>query len=161
MVYSNGAQSYVLMWLMGLESEGSMETELLADDIDELEKQFAENPENIEVILNLANAYADSGRWEDAVKTYKIAIKMDPKNGDLYNRLGIVFVTIDDPAEAEVSYLRAIACSPLDSKIYFNLGELYQVQGRWSNAKYVFGKCLHLSTDPDERVAVQEKLIAL
>lgn len=138
-----------------------MESELLAAGIDELEKQFSENPENIEVILALANAYADLGRWEAAVKMYKSAIKLDPENGDLYNRLGIVFVTIDDPVEAEESYLRALACSPEVSRIYFNLGELYQGQRRWSNAKYVFRKCLRFSTDPEERAAVQEKLIFL
>lgn len=136
-----------------------MEQRLIPGELEELERQFAANPDDVEVVLALANAYADLGRWEEAVRAYKIAIQLDPENGDLYNRLGVVFVSIDDPVEAEESYLRAIDCSPEESRYYFNLGELYQHQRRLSNAKYVFGKCLQFSNDPDERAAVREKLL--
>ena len=138
-----------------------MEPELLADNISTLEKQFAAHPENVEVILALANAYADHRRWEEAVRLYKAAIVSDPENGDLYNRLGIVFVALDDQAEAEESYFRAIECAPGDARPYFNLGLLYERQNRRSNAKYVFEKCLQLSIDPHEMAAVNEKLILL
>jgi Flp pilus assembly protein TadD len=136
-----------------------MEQKLIPGEIEELERQYAANPDDVEVVLALANAYAELERWEKAVKAYKLAIQLDPENGDLYNRLGIVFVSIEDPVEAEELYLRAIECSPEESSYYFNLGELYQYQRRLSNAKYVFGKCLQLSNDPDERAAVREKLL--
>ena len=144
---------------MPLESEAEMERTLIPGEIEELERRFAAKPGNVEVALALANAYADLGRWEEAVKAYKTAIALDPENGDYYHRLGIVFVTINDPVEAEEAYLKAIECSPEDSKSYINLGELYQKQRRWSNAKYIFSKCLQFSTDPDERAAVQEKIL--
>jgi tetratricopeptide (TPR) repeat protein len=138
-----------------------MEKTLIPGEIEELERQFTAHPDNVEVVLALANAYADLGCWEEAVNAYKISIELDPENGDLYNRLGIVFVKINDPVEAEESYLRAIECSPDDSGFYFNLGELYQRQRRWSNAKYVFAKCLQISNDPDERAVIREKLAYL
>jgi len=138
-----------------------MNPELIVGSVDDLEKQFVESPDNVEIILALANAYADLGRWEDAVEAYKLAISLDPENGDLYNRLGIVFVALDDAGEAEESYLRAIDCSPWDAVSYYNLGELYRGQHRWSNAKYMFEKCLQMSNDPDERSAVREKIISL
>ena len=138
-----------------------MEKILIPGEIEDLERQFAAHSDNIEVVLALANAYADLGRWEEAVKMYKTAIALDPENGDYYNRLGIVFVTIDDPVGAEESYLKAIECSPEDSKYYFNLGELYRGQRRLLNAKYVFSKCLQLSADPEERAEVRENLTYL
>ena len=139
--------------------EVEMEQKLIPGELEELERQFAVRPDDVEVVLALANAYAELERWEEAVKSYKLAIQLDPENGDLYNRLGVVFVSIDDPVEAEESYLKAIDCSPEESRYYFNLGELYQHQRRMSNAKYVFGKCLQLSNDPDERAEVREKLL--
>jgi len=138
-----------------------MEPQLIAGSVYELEKQFLDYPDNVEIILALASAYADLGRWEEAVEAYKLAITLDPENGDLYNRLGIVFVALDDTGEAEESYLRAIDCSPWDAESYYNLGELYRGQHRWSNAKYMFEKCLQMSNDPDERSAVREKIISL
>ena len=138
-----------------------MVQKLFSSNVDQLEKQFVESPENVEIILALANAYADLGRWEEAVEAYQLAISLDPENGDLYNRMGIVFVALDDPMEAEESYLRAIEYSPWDAVSYYNLGELYRGQHRWSNAKYMFEKCLQLSNDPGERAAVREKIISL
>jgi len=138
-----------------------MKPNLIAGDLVELKQQYYANSDNVEVVLALANAYADLGRWQEAVEAYKIAITLDPENGDLYNRLGIVFFALDDPADAEESYLRAIEYSPWDAESYFNLGELYRAQRRWSNAKYMFEKCLQLSNDPGERAAVREKIISL
>jgi tetratricopeptide (TPR) repeat protein len=134
---------------------------IIAGNLAELKQQFYANPDDVEVILALANAYADLGRWEEAVEAYKIAIKLDPENGDLYKRLGVVFVALDDPDDAEDSYLRAIEHSPWDAESYNNLGELYRGQRRWSNAKYMFEKCLQLSNDPDERAIVRGKIISL
>ena len=138
-----------------------MEPKLISGNVDQLEKQFVEDPDNVEIVLALANAYADLGRWEDAVEAYQLAISLDPKNGDLFNRLGIVFVALDDPFEAEDSYLRAIEYSPWDAISYYNLGELYRGQHRWSNAKYMFEKCLQFTSDPDDRAVVREKIISL
>jgi Flp pilus assembly protein TadD len=142
-------------------SEVDMDNILIPGELEELERRFAAKPGDVEVALALANAYADQGRWEEAVKLYKIAIELDPENGDLYNRLGIVFVSIDDPVEAEESYLQAIRLSPMNPESYYNLGELYRIQHRWSNAKYMFEKCLQLADDYDMRMEVREKLISL
>jgi Flp pilus assembly protein TadD len=138
-----------------------MKANLIAGNLVELKQQFYANPDDVEVVLALANAYADQGRWEEAVEAYKLAIKLDPENGDLYNRLGIVFVALEDPDDAEDSYLKAIEYSPWDAESYYNLGELYRVQRRWSNAKYMFEKCLQMSNDPGERAVVKEKIISL
>ena len=80
-----------------------MKANLIAGNLVELKQQFYANPDNVEVVLALANAYADQGRWEEAVEAYKLAIKLDPENGDLYNRLGVVFVALEDPDDAEDS----------------------------------------------------------
>ena len=134
---------------------------LMPGVLEELERKFAAKPGEVEIVLALANAYADQGRWEEAVRLYKLAIELDPENGDLYNRLGIVFVSVDDPVEAEESYLQSIRLSPMNPESYYNLGELYRIQHRWSNARYMFEKCLQLTDDLDMRMEVREKLISL
>ena len=138
-----------------------MDKILMPGLLEELERKFAAKPGDVEIVLALANAYADHGRWEEAATMYKLAIELDPENGDLYNRLGIVFVSVDDPVEAEESYLHAIRLSPMNPESYYNLGELYRIQHRWSNARYMFEKCLQLTDDLDMRMEVREKLISL
>jgi len=138
-----------------------MTIEMFADDVEKLERRYAASPDNLEVIVALANAYANQGRWAEAVKAYKAAIAIDPQNGDLYNRMGVVYVALDEPTSAEEYYLKAIENAPEESKPYFNLGELYQKQRRWSNAKYLFEKCLQLSNDPDERAEVRLKIVSM
>ena len=63
-----------------------MKPKIISDDVVELKQQYYADPDNVEVVLALANAYADLGRWQEAVEAYEIAITLDPENGDLYNR---------------------------------------------------------------------------
>ena len=58
---------------------------------------------------NLALVYYDSGRYEDALRSYQQALERDPKNVMNHRNIGDVYVRLGRGAEARAAYERAIA----------------------------------------------------
>jgi cytochrome c-type biogenesis protein CcmH/NrfG len=59
------------------------------DELATLEEKVASQPGSFEDSYALATAYADQGRWLEAIETYKTAISLDPTNAEPYNDLGV------------------------------------------------------------------------
>jgi tetratricopeptide (TPR) repeat protein len=141
--------------------EKSQESQSDTDALAILGKRAASYPKSIEDVHALADAYADRGRWRDAIKAYEAAIALDATNADLHNSLGTVYEEVGDLEEAERAYQQAIVLSPDDPMAYYNLGLLYEEQQRTSEAIQVLEKCVQYSTDPEDRSEVQKKLSSL
>jgi tetratricopeptide (TPR) repeat protein len=109
----------------------------------------------------LADAYADLGRWEEAARTYRAAINLEPASADLYNSLATVDEELDDATGAQEVYHKAIELRPEDPLPYYNLRLLYEEHQRTEEAVQALEKCLQCATDPDERSAVRDRLIQL
>lgn len=130
-------------------------------DLVTLEEMVASHPSDAGYIYELADAYADRERWEDAIEAYETAITLDPSNADLHNSLGVTCEVIDRMDEAERAYQQAIQLKPDDSMFYYNLGALYEKQQRIAKAVQVYRKCLQHSRSPEERAEIQERLSQL
>ena|GEM_PF-2985321 len=126
-----------------------------------LAEKVGSSPDDVESICDLADAYADHGRWDDAIEAYEAAIALDSTNADLQNSLGTVYEEAGKLVEAEQAYQKAIALSPKHSMAYYNLAAMYEEQGRMEEAIQACEKCLRYSTDPDERSEVKRRLTAL
>jgi len=126
-----------------------------------LAEKVTSSPDNVEFICDLADVYADQGRWGDAIEAYKAAIALDSTNADLQNSLGTVYEEAGKLVEAEQAYQKAIALSPEDPMAYYNSGAMYEEQRRITEAIQAYEKCLRYSTDPDERSEVKKRLTSL
>jgi eukaryotic-like serine/threonine-protein kinase len=58
---------------------------------------------------NLALVYYDSGRYEDALRSYQQALERDPKSVVNHRNIGDVYARLGRAAEARAAYERAIA----------------------------------------------------
>ncbi|HDP67500.1 MAG TPA: tetratricopeptide repeat protein, partial [Candidatus Marinimicrobia bacterium] len=59
----------------------------------------------------------------------------------------VCYQKLNQPKLAIQDYRKAIELRPDDADLYYNLGSIYWVQGRWQDVVKAWEKCLKL--DPD------------
>jgi protein O-mannosyl-transferase len=94
--------------------------------------------------FNLADAYRDSGKLEEAIKHYRRAIKSNPYYAKAYSNLGVCLRTKGLVRQALEMLERARELDPARSEIWVNLGISYANLGRDSLALEAFDKALAL-----------------
>ena len=100
---------------------------------------------------NLGNLLLAAGRVEEAVRSYRKAIRYDAGLGSACGNLGLVYERKGDLKKAEHFYLRNIRVAPFDPWPYNRLGELAFLQGKPEKAKVYWVKGARL--DPRSKAA--------
>ena len=77
--------------------------------IDKLQSEVRKNPDDAEVHYNLGYAYGESGRYQEAIESYKQAIRIDPDHAEAHNNLGNAYLQLNDrdSAPADLSLPQA------------------------------------------------------
>ena len=101
--------------------------------------------------LNLSAIYINDREYEKARKELEESLQI-AKVGKLnpfaaYDKLGIVYVNLNDKKKAEEYFKWAFYRNKNSSHIRYNLGILYLETGDYSNAEIQFEKALELETD--------------
>jgi tetratricopeptide (TPR) repeat protein len=104
------------------------------DDSDEdlklLESQASGNAGSLEVLMALAKAHQDQGRFTEAGQDYQRLLELpqaknSPYQEAIYNNLGNLWVAAGDNRQALAYYQEAAKISPLPAEVAYNLGQLY------------------------------------
>lgn len=90
--------------------------------IEAMERMLAVNPNSLEALIQLGNAYFDLGDHEKAIKRYQQALLIDPKNADVLTDLGISYRRLDKPEYAVTAFRKAQEVDPNHTVSLFNLG---------------------------------------
>jgi tetratricopeptide (TPR) repeat protein len=102
------------------------------------------NRDNYQLLVNLANAYAELGEHKKNEVTLKKAISIEPKDFSAYHNLGNHYFTVKkDFALAEKYYLMAIDRNPSLTLAYLNLASVYSDSGKKEQAFSVYKKLLN------------------
>ncbi len=80
------------------------------------------NPADAETRVQLGDLYFDAERYEDAVRWYQAALKIDPKHVNASTDLGIAYYYSNKPDLAIEQFERSLAIDPRHSKTLLNLG---------------------------------------
>jgi len=99
--------------------------------------------------MELASGYFEHGQTTVALDEIKQALAADPNNADAYNLRGLVYMRLDDPAQAEDSFRRAIALDPREPNVLHNYGWLLCQQNRFADAQQQFSAALAIATYTD------------
>jgi tetratricopeptide (TPR) repeat protein len=91
-----------------------------------------------------AELFLQAGLSEEAEKLFTESLQEDPKNLNLYNRLGIALRRQQKHQEALDCYQKALKVDPRSEKIYYNLGILYFDIGQKEKSLDAFRKALKL-----------------
>lgn len=132
-----------------------------SDGLKALQDRLTSHPNDAGAYRALADAYADHGRWEEAIEMYQAAVAIGPEDADLHNSLGIAFEEAGNPEQAGQSYQRAVSLRPDYATAYYNLGMLHKEQQRIPEAIRAFEACLEKSTGSEERAEIRKELSAL
>jgi len=102
-------------------------------------------PDHLIALDNLASAYRQQKRWDDASKTYDRALKLNPNDAEANYGLGMVFAQNDDTARASDSLQKALKSRPVYPEALNNLGILYLRTNRRDEAVASFEQCIRVA----------------
>lgn len=94
----------------------------------------------------LANAYLKLNDIDNAIKTYKAAIKLNPMLDHSHIKLGNLYFYEKRHKEAEQEYAEAVIINP-DAVNYYSLGQAHLATGRFADAENVFNKVHRLAPE--------------
>ena len=122
------------VWLEHL-GDGGTRHEKFDRDVALLEKEIANDPNNIRTVFYLANTYRDIGRTEEALKLYRQRIEMGGWDEEVFYTL----LQIADITGETDDYLRAYSFRPTRKEPLHRLTR-HLNQKSFHKAAYIFGK---------------------
>ena len=90
-----------------LYQEGNFE-----DALDVLNKALKEDPENLDIQINLGYAWEGLGKTDEAIAAYKTVIAADPENLDAHNVLGGAYYNLGQYDKARAEWEFALSLDP-------------------------------------------------
>ena len=103
---------------------------------------------NIPVIVaRIADTYAAAGKYEEAEKSYKQAIELQPETALTHSNFALALAKMGRVDEARAEFDKASELNPQTAAVnYFNLGAILYNQGtQMEEAAAAFKKCLELN----------------
>jgi tetratricopeptide (TPR) repeat protein len=107
-----------------------------------------------EIWNNLGTAYANKGRFDEAIKAFEMGLSLDAKHPELYNNLANACYSYGIQSKNSFLfsrcfeyYKKAIEIDPGYSVPYFGLGHAYRQQGNLGAAIHCWERALE--SDPD------------
>ena len=86
-------------------------------------KSVAERePSNPKPRIELGNIYFDAERYDDAIKWYGDALKLDPKDVNVSTDLGVSYYYTNQPDKALAQFDKSLAIDPKHAKTLLKLG---------------------------------------
>jgi len=101
-------------------------------------------------VLERAELLVARQSWLGAIAAYRDAIRAQPKDAVLHNRLGICYQRAGDAKAARKSYRRAIDLKKDYAAAWNNLGTLDHARGKYKSAISEYGRAIKL--DPKDAV---------
>jgi len=88
----------------------------------QLEDQVKSNPSDVASLTELGNMQNDHGNFDEAVKWYRQAVALEPKNMDLHNYLGEALFQGNHIEESLAAFKAGLAVNPTNPEALFEYG---------------------------------------
>ncbi len=116
--------------------------------VDVCEKAVAAQPEDVNLLSTLGNAYLRADHAYKAVEVFKKVIRMEPDSPAFFINFGNVLVAAGDLDGAENAYNKAVAIDPPEAPLFYNrLGNVYYKAGQYERAEKAYRKSLKHRSD--------------
>jgi tetratricopeptide (TPR) repeat protein len=126
-------------------------------------KSVAERePSNPKPRVELGNIYFDAERYDDAIKWYGDALKLDPKDVDVSTDLGVSYYYTNQPDKALAQFDQSLKIDPKHAKTILNVG-IVKAFGKQDleGAQQAWQQVIQLAPDSPEGQAAKRALDSL
>ncbi len=110
-----------------------------------------ESPNDATLWNHLGIAFQQEGKFNDALKSYQRASKLDKKGGESWNNMGTVYFEQMKWVKAVQTYQKAIRLDPYDATFYSNMGLAYLKHKQAPEALKAFQRALALDPEVFDR----------
>lgn len=91
--------------------------------------------------------YAESGKWDEAIRSYSQAVAINPRNAEAYIGIGDVYMRAGKYKGGFVAYQQAVRVAPWNADAHYSLGAAYNDMAQYGDAFKPFVEAIRL--DPD------------
>lgn len=120
-------------------------------------RRSSNNKTSVETHIKQGKAYTESGRYTDAIESYKQAIKIRSDDPQIHFDLGFAYGKVNRWEESAQSFKEAVRLHPNSARGHIGLGHAYSELNRYPEALESYRKALRL--EPCNGLAHQELLI--
>jgi len=116
----------------------------------ELQKALELDPRHLEGLLKLGDAYKQTGRTQQALRQYQLAVEYHPNEPRTYLNIGNLYINDKSPDNqrlARQAYMQAIRVDPQYKQAYNNLGILDMQAGQIDSAIEHFQRVIQIDND--------------
>jgi tetratricopeptide (TPR) repeat protein len=116
--------------------------------IAEFQKALALDPEQSNIIGNMAESYSKLGKDNEALAAYEKAIAVNPNDAALYTNMGVVLSRLGKNAESQEAFKKAATLNPgASAQSFYNIGATLVNNGKTQEAAEQFKAAI--SADPN------------
>ena len=138
--------------------------------IDEFKKALELDPNNSEILSEMAESYLRNNRLREAVETAQKAIQVDRDNVEAHKLLTTVYLQVIGRANAQQppsvetinnaihEFEEIIRIDPTERQSFLMLGRLYQIKGDRDKATEIYKKFIGVEPASEEGVTALAKL---
>ena len=108
-----------------------------------------------------AQVFADAGRFEQAIGTYRQLSAADPADVELKRGLAAILMEIGEDAEATSVYIDMLEMSGLDSETLFSVGVGFYQSSDYRRAAEAFGKAAAASVNDRDAIEMWARSLQL
>jgi len=119
------------------------------------------NPDDVDALVNLGNAFMMMRAWDRALEPLEKANKLQPGNTDLLKGIGIAKFNKEDYVGATAVYDEILEIAPNDTLALFNLGVIHKHYfEKPDEARRYFEKVVELEKEDAEMVKLAKQELA-
>ncbi len=122
------------LWLLDEFTEKLVEVKQIPMAISLCRKSLQIHPKAHKLYYHIGNFYKVQGQWDDAILAYQNAIKINATIADYYAKLGETWLQKKEYDQALAYLMEALQIQPDLIKVYENIAEILQVQGKAEDA---------------------------
>ncbi|MBN1365475.1 MAG: M48 family metalloprotease [Syntrophaceae bacterium] len=111
-----------------------LETHELAKKYEQLEQSLKSDPDNVDLLYNIASVEDQLGQTESSLKHYLRALSLSPQDDDILKNIGLIYLKSGKTGTAQDYLLRAIKLNPKKDETILALGKTYFASGQYQEA---------------------------